>query len=283
MLLPQKFQKLYSTPKLLKVKFSYLLVFLFYNCSSLPFISDGCNFPEQSLEPGGILNLKKNDINHNLLNIDYIECGSGNNRRIIAPIAYNSDRRLFKVLGVEIEEKSFRNSYLKITNKKFNQISKVDLIRIENERKKYINVLEKEYIATNLTFPLLKPTKGITSSEYGVKRFINNVQRNPHLGLDIAAEVGTPVYAAADGLILLSDNFFYRGNFVLIGHDNNFKSSYSHLSEILVKQNEIVKKGQLIGLMGKSGRVTGSHLHFEVLFFNKKLNPELFIQWVESL
>ena len=278
MLLPQKFQKLYSTPKLLKIKFSYLLVFLFYNCSSLPFISDGCNFPEQSLEPGGILNLKKNDINHNLLNIDYIECGSGNNKRIIAPIAYNSDRRLFKVLGVEIEEKSFRNSYLKITNKKFNQISKVDLIRIENERKKYINVLEKEYIATNLTFPLLKPTKGITSSEYGVKRFINNVQRNPHLGLDIAAEVGTPVYAAADGLILLSDNFFYRGKFVLIGHDNNFKSSYSHLSEILVKQNEIVKKGQLIGLMGKSGRVTGSHLHFEVLFFNKKLNPVLFIQ-----
>ena len=278
MLLPQKFQKLYSTPKLLKIKFSYLLVFLFYNCSSLPFISDGCNFPEQSLEPGGILNLKKNDINHNLLNIDYIECGSGNNKRIIAPIAYNSDRRLFEVLGVEIEEKSFRNSYLKITNKKFNQISKVDLIRIENERKKYINVLEKEYIATNLTFPLLKPTKGITSSEYGVKRFINNVQRNPHLGLDIAAEVGTPVYATADGLILLSDNFFYRGKFVLIGHDNNFKSSYSHLSEILVKQNEIVKKGQLIGLMGKSGRVTGSHLHFEVLFFNKKLNPELFIQ-----
>ena len=278
MLLPQKFQKLYSTPKLLKIKFSYLLVFLFYNCSSLPFISDGCNFPEQSLEPGGILNLKKNDINHNLLNIDYIECGSGNNKRIIAPIAYNSDRRLFEVLGVEIEEKSFRNSYLKITNKKFNQISKVDLIRIENERKKYINVLEKEYIATNLTFPLLKPTKGITSSEYGVKRFINNVQRNPHLGLDIAAEVGTPVYAAADGLILLSDNFFYRGKFVLIGHDNNFKSSYSHLSEILVKQNEIVKKGQLIGLMGKSGRVTGSHLHFEVLFFNKKLNPVLFIQ-----
>ena len=77
---------------------------------------------------------------------------------------------------------------------------------------------------------------------------------------------------------ILSDNFFYRGNFVLIGHDNNFKSSYSHLSEILVKQNEIVRKGQLIGLMGKSGRVTGSHLHFEVLFFNKKLNPELFIQ-----
>ena len=278
MLLPQKFQKLYLTPKLLKIKFSYLLVFLFYNCSSLPFISDRCDFPEQVLEPGGILNLKKNDINHNLLHMDYLECGSGNNKRIIAPIAYNSDKRLFEVLGVKIEEKSFRNSYIKITDKKFNQISKVDLIRIENERKKYINVLEKEYIATNLTFPLLKPTKGITSSEYGVKRFINNVQRNPHLGLDIAAEVGTPVYAAADGLILLSDNFFYRGKFVLIGHDNNFKSSYSHLSEILVKQNEIVKKGQLIGLMGKSGRVTGSHLHFEVLFFNKKLNPVLFIQ-----
>ena len=60
MLLPQKFQKLYLTPKLLKIKFSCLLVFLFYNCSSLPFISDRCDFPEQVLEPGGILNLKKN-------------------------------------------------------------------------------------------------------------------------------------------------------------------------------------------------------------------------------
>ena len=107
MLLPQKFQKLYLTPKLLKIKFSYLLVFVFYSCSSLPFISDRCNFPEQALEPGGILNLKKNDINHNLLHIDYLECGSGNNKRIIAPIAYNSDKRLFEVLGVKIEEKSF--------------------------------------------------------------------------------------------------------------------------------------------------------------------------------
>ena len=278
MLLLQKFQKLYSTPKLLKVKSFYFLVFFLYNCSSIPLFSDKCDFPNQALEPGGIVNLIKNDINHNLLNIDYLECGIGNNTRIIAPIPYNSDKRLFEVLGIQIEEKSFRNSYIKITDKKFNQISKVDLVRIEKERKKYIDSLEREYYATNLDFPLLTPTKGITSSEYGVKRFINNVQRNPHLGLDIAADIGTPVYAVADGLILLSENFFYRGKFILIGHDNNFKSSYSHLSKILVKANEQVTKGQLIGLVGKSGRVTGSHLHFEVLFFNKKLNPELFIQ-----
>ena len=90
MLLLQKFQKLYSTPKLLKVKSFYFLVFFLYNCSSIPLFSDKCDFPNQALEPGGIINLIKNDINHNLLNIDYLECGIGNNTRIIAPIPYNS-------------------------------------------------------------------------------------------------------------------------------------------------------------------------------------------------
>ena len=146
------------------------------------------------------------------------------------------------------------------------------------ERNIYIRALEREYSAANLEFPLLNPSNGIISSEYGVKRFINNVQRNPHLGLDIAANIGEPVYASADGIVLLSDEFFYKGNFVLLGHGNNFKTSYSHLNESFVTENEIVKKGQLIGLVGKSGRVTGPHLHFEVIFLNKKLNPELFIQ-----
>ena len=278
MLLQLKFQNLRLIRKFLRIELFFLLPLILINCSSIPVFSSNCNFPDQSLEPGGIVNSNKSEINVDILAIDYIECGVGKRQRIIAPISYNYDKKAFKALGLEILDKRFRNSYISITENKFNQISEKDLIRIDRERTIYIRALEKEYSAANLEFPLLNPSNGIISSEYGVKRFINNVQRNPHLGLDIAANIGEPVYASADGIVLLSDEFFYKGNFVLLGHGNNFKTSYSHLNESFVTENEIVKKGQLIGLVGKSGRVTGPHLHFEVIFLNKKLNPELFIQ-----
>ena len=115
------------------------------------------------------------------------------------------------------------------------------------------------------------------ASKYGVKRFINNIPRNPHLGLDIAASNGTPVYAAESGLIVLARDFFYRGNNILIDHGFDFKTSYSHLAEILVNEGDLVKRGELIGFMGATGRVTGPHLHFEVIFIGEKLNPEVFL------
>ena len=173
-------------------------------------------------------------------------------------------------MGLDILDKRFRNSYISITENKFNQISEKDLIRIDRERNIYIRALEREYSAANLEFPLLNPSNGIISSEYGVKRFINNVQRNPHLGLDIAANIGEPVYASADGIVLLSDEFFYKGNFVLLGHGNNFKTSYSHLNESFVTENEFVKKRKLNRLLGKTGRVTWHHLNFE-LFHSLRL------------
>ena len=86
------------------------------------------------------------------------------------------------------------------------------------------------------------------------------------------------VYAAANGKVLLSENFFYRGNFILLGHAQNLKTSYSHLNRSIVKKDDEVSKGDLIGFVGSSGRVTGPHLHFEVLLLNKKLDPEVFIQ-----
>ena len=181
-------------------------------------------------------------------------------------------------IGLTIKNKEFRESRIVIKEKKFNQLSKENLKRINLERDLYINTLKKKYSSSKLNLPLLSPTKGIVSSEYGVKRFINNVRKNPHLGLDIAAKVGEPVYAAANGKVLLSENFFYRGNFILLGHAQNLKTSYSHLNKSIVKKDDEVSKGDLIGFVGSSGRVTGPHLHFEVLLLNKKLDPEVFIQ-----
>jgi murein DD-endopeptidase MepM/ murein hydrolase activator NlpD len=121
------------------------------------------------------------------------------------------------------------------------------------------------------------PSAGVISSEFGVKRFINNIPRNPHLGLDIAAPIGTPIYAAESGLIVLARDFFYRGKNILIDHGFSLKTSYSHLNRMVIQEGDMVKRGEIIGYMGESGRVTGSHLHFEVIFIGEKLNPVFFL------
>ena len=107
--------------------------------------------------------------------------------------------------------------------------------------------------------------------------FINNIPRNPHLGLDIASNTGTPIYSAEKGLIILARDFFYRGKNILIDHAYNFKTSYSHLDKILVNEGDFVERGEIIGYMGSSGRVTGPHLHFETIFLGEKLNPVYFL------
>jgi murein DD-endopeptidase MepM/ murein hydrolase activator NlpD len=121
------------------------------------------------------------------------------------------------------------------------------------------------------------PLKGITSSEFGVRRFINGQPRNRHIGLDIAAAEGTPVKAPMKGKVILSGNFFYKGNVIYIDHGDGLVSSYSHLSNKAINLNQIVSKGEVVGYVGSTGRVTGPHLHWEVFFLGIPINPEIFI------
>ena len=111
-----------------------------------------------------------------------------------------------------------------------------------------------------------------------VKRFINEQPRNRHIGLDIAAAEGRPIFAPLNGKVILAGNFFYKGNVIFIDHGNGLVSSYSHLSKKLVDLNQIVTTGDNIGLVGSTGRVTGPHLHWEVYFLGIPINPEIFIK-----
>jgi len=131
----------------------------------------------------------------------------------------------------------------------------------------------KKYQDTKFNFP----AKGIISSEYGVKRFINGSPRNPHLGLDIAAETGTSVVAPENGKVIFVGEFFYRGNLIIIDHGNGIISTYSHLNETFVSEGDNVLKNSKIGTVGSSGRVTGPHLHFEIILLGTKVNPMLFL------
>jgi murein DD-endopeptidase MepM/ murein hydrolase activator NlpD len=113
-----------------------------------------------------------------------------------------------------------------------------------------------------------------TSSGFGM-RFHPILKINKmHGGMDFVAPIGTPIYATADGIIEISSNDYYGyGKYIKINHEYNYKTAYGHLFELKVKKGQLVKRGEIIGLLGNTGLSTGPHLHYEVIFKNKFVNP----------
>ena len=122
---------------------------------------------------------------------------------------------------------------------------------------------------------MLKPVDGPYSSAFGLKRFFNGQARKPHSGIDIAAPEGAPIMSPADGTIALTGDFFFNGNSVFIDHGQGLISMMCHLSRIDVKEGDVVKQGDLLGAVGKTGRATGPHLHWTVSLNNARVNPKL--------
>lgn len=122
---------------------------------------------------------------------------------------------------------------------------------------------------------IIRPVKGgRISSRFGNQRILNGEPKNFHNGIDIALPAGSPVYAMADGIVLLAvDTFYYAGTNILIDHGDGLNSFYLHLKKLYVKNGDIVKAGQKIGEVGSTGRSTGPHLHWGVQWYNKRIDP----------
>ena len=117
------------------------------------------------------------------------------------------------------------------------------------------------------------PTEGYISSIFGMRRLFSTTKAKLHKGIDIAARRGTPVHAAAPGMILFAGHLPYYGNIVEIDHGNGFVTRYAHLDRYVVKKNDKVSSGSEIGTVGKTGRATGAHLHFETLVSGSPVDP----------
>lgn len=121
---------------------------------------------------------------------------------------------------------------------------------------------------------------GIKSSDFGNQRILNGEAKRPHYGVDIAAPVGTPIYAPADGVVSLADDdLYFEGAMVLLDHGQGLISMYLHMSDIEVEVGQKVKRGDLLGAVGAKGRATGSHLCWRLKWRNRNLDPELLTQW----
>lgn len=123
------------------------------------------------------------------------------------------------------------------------------------------------------TAPFIRPRVATVTSRFGSGRMFNGTLTSRHLGVDFRGGVGAPVRAANRGVVALVDNFFLAGNVVYIDHGGGVVTAYFHLSKALVAAGDTVSRGQEIGLVGATGRVTGPHLHWSARYGALTVNP----------
>lgn len=122
------------------------------------------------------------------------------------------------------------------------------------------------------------PAQGKISGVYGSQRILNGEPRRPHFGVDIAAPVGTPVYAPADGIVTLAHpDMYYSGGTLILDHGHRLSSSFLHLNRLLVKEGQRVKQGEPIAEIGATGRVTGPHVDWRINLRDARLDPQLLV------
>ncbi len=159
-------------------------------------------------------------------------------------------------------------------NKKRVELSKEDLDRAIREKE----LLQKIYSKSTGVFLFEKsfkrPLNSKLTSIYGNRRIFNKNKKTQHLGYDFRAPIGTPIPSSNKGKVVLAQDLFFSGNTVIVDHGLGIFTMYGHLNEIKVKQGMMVEKGEIVGLAGATGRVTGPHLHWGV-----KVHGE----WVDGL
>jgi murein DD-endopeptidase MepM/ murein hydrolase activator NlpD len=157
----------------------------------------------------------------------------------------------------------------------------LERIKREQEELKHIYVTSARSRLWQGRFQL--PVPGEMNGPFGTRRLFNGELQSQHTGVDFRAQAGDPVRAAGSGVARLAKDLFYSGNAVIIDHGAGVFTSYSHLSRIDVKVGQKIEKGQIVGLIGATGRATGPHLHWAVKVNSINVNPLIFVRVMDLL
>ncbi|MCU4576381.1 peptidoglycan DD-metalloendopeptidase family protein [Acinetobacter courvalinii] len=182
-------------------------------------------------------------------------------------------------IQIEVTPYRYAEQRLNVKNQDYVNPNQDQLDRYAREAKEQNDIYNSFTQSNRDSFPnFIRPTAGKFSNSFGRKRFFNGEERAPHSGLDIPAPVGQKVVAPADGVVVGTGNYFFNGNTVLIDHGQGLISMFCHLSKINVEKGQRIQQGEILGLVGKTGRVTGPHLHWGMSLNNARVDPQLFLK-----
>jgi murein DD-endopeptidase MepM/ murein hydrolase activator NlpD len=178
-----------------------------------------------------------------------------------------------KFLFLKIEDGKYEKEIIQVQSSKVNPKDKEIKKRISKEyaeaMKIYSTVTDESYIKSKFIMPI----NSMITSDFGKARIYNGSLKGYHSGTDFRAKVGTPIIASNDAKVVLVKDRFYSGGTVILDHGEGIYTCYFHMSKFSVKEGDIVMKGQELGLSGKSGRITGPHLHFSARINSVQVDP----------
>lgn len=254
-----------------------------------PAVGLALDLPRDNPVPGGIkiLNLPGDETIVDSLNHRVLVVGDGARWYAIVGIPLSAPTGAWRVVVGEgphvatrefaVLPKQYATQALTVAPAQVNP-SETDLARIQHERVEIDAALAhwSDQAPEHLRFNA--PVPGVRSSSFGSRRVFNGEARNPHSGMDIAAPQGTPVLVPIRGIVVATGNYFFNGNTVIVDHGRGLMSMYCHLSAIEVRAGQRVSDGTKLGLVGRTGRATGPHLHWGISLNQVWVDPELFVR-----
>ena len=172
---------------------------------------------------------------------------------------------------VDVIKKEYKVETLTLP-KKMVELSPKDEARAERDARKMAALWPNE-TGRSWTGDFINPLPGEIIAPFGVRRIINNIPKSPHTGIDVRGHKGDKIIAPNDAVVALVDKQFFGGNALVLNHGQGIYTMFFHLSKILVKPGQVVKKGDVIALVGATGRATGPHLHWGVRVQGARIDP----------
>ncbi len=252
----------------------------------------GLILPENAPYPGGVIvkevkSKEKPKAYHGKKELMVLPSGKKDSYFIIAGVSLNQkideaysvtlqEGGKWRKLLLDLKDKAYQKQYLVIKDGRKVSPKKRDMKRINDESRRSREALALYTPRKFSSLSMAKPVDVDIRDDFGKRRYFNKKPRRPHSGVDMPAPVGTDIVAPLGGKIVEIGAFFFNGNVIFIDHGLGLVSMYCHMSKFSVKREQYVKKGEKIGEVGATGRVTGPHLHWGVSLNGSMVDPRLF-------
>lgn len=231
-------------------------------------------------------NISKVKLTFDKKNIDFFKHPKDEGFYALVPIPYYKKRDNYRVIisYIENKKKVFKGVSIKVIDGKYkSEIIKVSKGKVslseknkKRTKKEYSKAIKIYNTTTKELFTkgeYIKPLNSKITSSFGKKRVYNGKLKSYHSGTDFKAAIGTSIKAVNSGTVVISQNRFFAGGSIVINHGQGIYSCYYHLSKMNFKVGEKIKKGEVLGLSGSTGRVTGPHLHFAFKLHGVTVDP----------